>query len=122
IENYSMGFFNMADALRGARQFNRAAFYYEKGLLFFKNAAAYTNLGLAYYYMGDFEKAKKAWLTSIELNPNDPAAYVNAAFAFVNLRNSAEAMKYINMALKLDPNNQNALQLRNSIMAAGGAR
>lgn len=41
------------------------------------NAEVYNNMGLCYAKLNDFEQAEKAYIKSIELNPQIPQAYIN---------------------------------------------
>jgi tetratricopeptide (TPR) repeat protein len=112
LDNYAGGFMAFADTLRDAKNLPAAIEFYRFGLLFGKTGAAYINLGLAYYYTGDLENAKKEWQSAIDLDPKNSLAYSNMAFVYVMQKDYPLALRYANLALTFDPANPTALRLK----------
>jgi tetratricopeptide (TPR) repeat protein len=122
IENYASAFFAFADALRNTKNFQAAAQFYNFGIIFSRSGPAYINLGLAYYYSGNAGMAKQAWQEAIDIDPYNPVAYANMAFAYIMLKDYTTAVQYTDTALKLDPGNRTALGLKASLQKAMNPR
>ncbi len=115
IENYAMGFFNLADILRSIGNNKAAAKYYDRGLIFYQNHGAYINSGLSHYYAGEVDKAEAMWFEAMRTDPKDSTVYSNLAFVALAKRDIPKAKEYIQQALQLDPNNATALSLMKNI-------
>ena len=63
----------------------------------------------------NYDKAIASFKKHIELNPDDINGYIKIAEAYYESNQQNEAFKYINKALEINPSNQNAIQLKNSI-------
>lgn len=69
-----------------------------------------------YYYMqGDFERAAQGYTRDIEREPQQGNHYLGRAGCFLNLMQKERAAADTERALKLNPNNALALQLRGEI-------
>jgi tetratricopeptide (TPR) repeat protein len=66
------------------------------------NAAAFSNLGAARLYVGDFDGASDAWLASTKLDPNF-ASYSNTGAALFYANRYPEAIQNYRAALALNP-------------------
>jgi tetratricopeptide (TPR) repeat protein len=64
---------------------------------------AQSNLGGLYIALGEFEKARLALGTAIELNPDFVPAYVNLADLYRGLNDEVNAEKTLRRALKVSP-------------------
>lgn len=115
IENYAMGFFNLADILRNAGNNKAAAKFYERGLIFYQNHGAYINAGLARYNSGEIERAAILWQKAMDTDPKDSVVYSNMAFIYLAKKEIPMAKEFIRKALQLDPNNQTALYLQQNV-------
>ncbi len=70
------------------------------------NRAYHLSISLLYDLSGQFENAEKALLKVIELSPGDPLALNNLAYMYLeNGVNIPEALKMVNQALKVEPEN-----------------
>ena len=66
------------------------------------NAAAFSNLGAARLYVGDFDGASEAWLASTKLEPNF-GSYSNTGAALFYANRYPEAIQNFRAALALNP-------------------
>lgn len=75
-----------------------------------KSAAAWHELGTAYYRGKDFEQAATAFLRRLELEPEKTVANYSLAVTLIELKRVDEARKYLTRALQLDPGYTRARQ------------
>ncbi|MDR0746687.1 MAG: tetratricopeptide repeat protein [Helicobacteraceae bacterium] len=68
-----------------------------------KYALAYYNRGVAYYYLGEYNKAIADYTQAIEFDPKYAPAYHNRGVAYDNLNDHNKAIGDFNQAIKLDP-------------------
>ncbi|TFH25498.1 MAG: hypothetical protein E4H10_09295, partial [Bacteroidia bacterium] len=68
----------------------------------------------------DWEQGEKAFLKSLELNPNDALCHLYYAHFLMCMRRSEEAIKQANLGLKLDPLKPLALGLYGVVMSLEG--
>ncbi len=73
------------------------------------NAEALGNLGLAYVRLGDLPKAVAALERAVKINPNSIAARMNLGAVYLEYLNYRDADKQYAYALKLEPENLEAL-------------
>ncbi len=71
------GFTNLGTAHMLAGDFSAAAPAFEKAISIEPTKSAYTNLGLMYYYLDQFEESISAHSQAIRLSPNDHLAWSN---------------------------------------------
>jgi len=62
-----------------------------------------TNLGNAYYYQGQMDKAAQEYLHTVRLEPNLALAHHNVGFAYYNQGRLDEAIQEYQTAIKLKP-------------------
>lgn len=86
------------------------------------NEALYAGLGLAYLNTGQMEKAKAAFSSAVQKMPDDPSYYYYLAIAYLQSSppDVNAASLYLNKALELNPNFQQAAQLLQQINSRGG--
>jgi len=68
----------------------------------------YNNIAFSYTAMKDYAKAEEAYKKSMEVKPDDAAAYVGLAGILFNTGKSADAKPLVEKAVSLDPNNADA--------------
>ena len=68
----------------------------------------YNNLGFSYTVKKDYASAETAYRKSMELKPDDAAAYVALAGLFFNTGKAADAKPLVEKAVTLDPSNADA--------------
>jgi len=68
----------------------------------------YNNIAFSYTAKKDFASAETAYKKSIEVKPDDAAAYVGLAGIYFNTGKSAEAQPLIEKAVQIDPSNADA--------------
>ena len=83
-------------------------------------AAAYYNLGFAYYIQGNFAIAIQMYEKTIELDPDYAKAYYNLGFAYYIQGNFAIAIQMYEKTIELNPNNVNAYYNLGNIYGALG--
>ncbi len=66
-------------------------------------AENYLNLGLAYYYAGDYQKSIEATQEALQINPDYAQAYNNLGAAYNNLKEWDKAIQALEKAIELDP-------------------
>jgi protein O-mannosyl-transferase len=67
-----------------------------------------TNAGDALQQQGDLEKAEKAYLASLQINPGFPQTHNNYAMLLVTQRRNAEALEQFRRSLELNPTDPQA--------------
>jgi tetratricopeptide (TPR) repeat protein len=68
----------------------------------------YNNIAFSYSQLKDFAKAEEAYKKSIEVKPDDAAAYVGLAGIYFNTGKAADAKPLIEKAVSIDPSNADA--------------
>ena len=66
-------------------------------------AAAWYNMGVAYYALGEEAKAQVAYESAIVLNPYDKQALNNMGVIYFNKKDYAKALSFFNRAVEADP-------------------
>ena len=70
-------------------------------------SGAYYNIGLAKYYLKEYNKAIQDFNKSIELDPNFSDAYNNMGLSYYELKQYSQSLMYFDKAIQL--NNQNSM-------------
>lgn len=91
------------DALHDAGDFFGAVAVYGEILKLEPSDVAYGNRGLAYWEMGDFQKALDDYLEAVRWNPLNAIALRGAGEMLIKLDRPAEAACHLEAAVKLDP-------------------
>jgi serine/threonine-protein kinase len=102
---------NLATAYFELRRFAEAVEAYNEALHSNEqNYAIWGNLGVAYDFAGDRDRAEKAYqraismaMSSLEVNPNDPGVYGDLATYYSSLGKKPLALETLNRALRLAP-------------------
>ena len=68
----------------------------------------YNNIAFSYTALKDYAKAEEAYKKSIEVKPEDAAAYVGLAGIYFNTGKAADAQPLVEKAVTIDPNNPDA--------------
>lgn len=79
-----------------------------------KDAQAHNNLGVAYFYLGQFEKAITSYTNAISLDPEYDDAFNNRGLAKAEIVNYNGAIEDFNEALSLSPNDASYYNNRGS--------
>ncbi|GAT34336.1 TPR repeat-containing protein [Terrimicrobium sacchariphilum] len=91
------------DALHDVGDFFGAAEVYGEILKLEPSDIAYGNRGLAYWEMGEFQKALDDYLEAVKWNPLNAIALRGAGEMLIKLDRPAEAACHLEAAVKLDP-------------------
>ena len=81
-------------------------------------AKIYYNIGVAYVYLGDLDKAEKYYNKSYETNPDDQLLHKNISILYLAQQRYKEAWKYFDGRLHLDEfvsKNSNISNIRNKL-------
>ena len=70
----------------------------------------HNNLGIAFLWKGNYDKAIEHYNQILEINPEFPQAYVNLGQALAQQGKNEEAIKRYRMVLEIDPNYTKAKQ------------
>lgn len=92
-----------------ATLYANAIIYYESALSMRPNATLASNMGLCHQRLGDFEKAEKAYLYSIQLKPDNAYAYTNLSAMYFRSAEYDAALEYAENALKINATMPQAL-------------
>jgi tetratricopeptide (TPR) repeat protein len=68
----------------------------------------YNNIAFSYAALKDFAKAEEAYKKSMEVKPDDAAAYVGLAGIYFNTGKAADAKPLVEKAVTIDPSNADA--------------
>ena len=83
------------------KEYDKAISFYLRCIELDPTAAAYYNLGIAYYNQGNYTKAIELWEKAIELKPDFAAAYLNLGIAYYNNSDVNTALIYYKKAARL---------------------
>jgi tetratricopeptide (TPR) repeat protein len=98
---------NMGNLYLLLRKWDLAIASYQKAVedvLYKTPHFAFTNMGLAYYNKGDYEKAIEVYRYSIELEPTYSTTYFNLAYAYEATQKWEEAILAYQKAIQYLPN------------------
>jgi tetratricopeptide (TPR) repeat protein len=84
------------------------------------NAEYYMAIGRCQYQGGFFADASRAFTSAIARNPRRTDTYVERARSFLAQSLSSRAVEDLDQALKLDPNNLSAVELRGDVVMKAG--
>ncbi|NQY67211.1 MAG: tetratricopeptide repeat protein [Flavobacteriales bacterium] len=78
--------------------------FLEKAVAIYPNYAdAYSQIGLTYYRMDDYDKAKEKYLKALEFNSKKPLTYSNLGAIYFNRQQYKEAQEMFEKAIYFDP-------------------
>jgi serine/threonine protein kinase len=77
-----------------------------------QNFQTYFNLGLSYYNLKEYHKARDYYTKAIELEPNFSAAYYNRGLTYYDLKKYNCAIDDYTKAIELDPNDSDSYNNR----------
>lgn len=106
--NYVDAHHNVGVTYLQMKDFDNAIVWFEKALAIHPIAQTYNDLGVAYYYKGDLEKAEESFRKAIELDPNSGAPYHSLGILYYTQGMVEEARQAWRKALELDPSIQGA--------------
>jgi serine/threonine protein kinase len=113
--------FRRANELRQRGSYRQAIEEYSDAIrLDPKFMNAYTNRGLSYYFLNDYDRAVEDYSAAIKIDPNAKDAsipYLNRAIVWRTRGNAERALEDIENSLRLDPRYPLALNLRGLLHA-----
>ena len=117
---YEQAYINWGNALLAQKQYAGARERFSQALAINpQSAIAYYHLGLALDWEGHLEQSLGAYQKAIALDSRFEDAYYNGAAVLANLRRYAEARRYLQQLLEINP--QDA-QARNLLQELGSMR
>ena len=94
-KNYKL-YYNLANLYFSQNKYNAAIVNYKSSIKNNKDFAhAWNNLGLAYFELEDYHKAKNAFMRAISLKESDADFYYNLACTYKKLKNKKQAEKML---------------------------
>jgi tetratricopeptide (TPR) repeat protein len=107
---------NLGGALTMAGEFEAGRAVFQESLSIRETPTAYSNLGVAYYFLGDYENAVTSLSSAVDLSPADAVKWLNLADALNFVGRSEEARSAFerskvlaDSSLSVDPNDVGAL-------------
>jgi tetratricopeptide (TPR) repeat protein/DNA-binding winged helix-turn-helix (wHTH) protein len=92
---------NLGSALAMAGDIESASLAYEESLKIEKSETAHSNLGVVYYYLGEFEESVSEHRAAVALNPGQAVKWLNLADALYFAGETAEARVAFSKASEL---------------------
>ncbi len=83
--------------------YNKAILHFEEATLLDEDEDAYSGLGLAYHFSGDFDSALANYKKALAINPNNDQTYVNMGNLFQKAGSFEKAKDAYKSALKRNP-------------------
>lgn len=80
------------------------------------NANKFKEQGNQAYKSGDYRTALNYYNKAIEINPRDPAFYLNRALCYFNMRHYVECVKECDKSLQLNPSYIKALKKKSAAL------
>lgn len=107
-ENYA-SYLWLGIIARYEQSYGQAISYYDKALKYIPKkekqvkASCYTERGLAYFQMKDYEHAVEDYQTALKLNPDDPDIYDGLGDIYFYMKDYESSTKMYEKILKLEP-------------------
>jgi tetratricopeptide (TPR) repeat protein len=115
--DYTTALANMASTYECLHEFEKAAQIFQRVVeLAPEHAIAWNSLGLCLSQLGDDERAKPCYAKSLAVRPDYKDPLFNLASLLCSQRKYAEALPYAQQLLALEPNDAEAVQLRDEIL------
>jgi tetratricopeptide (TPR) repeat protein len=104
------GFYNLiGNTFSEEGYYNKAAFYYEKAVLYDNSfAAAFCNRGDIFLKMNDYESALQNYQKAAEIDENFIVSYIKMANIYYDKNDFVESVRKSLKALKINPEDNNA--------------
>lgn len=103
--NYAPAINSLGNAHLAIKDYDRAIYYYEQiddGMIYATPHMPVANMGLAYFYKGDYAKAEECYKTALKMEPD----YINALVLLGQLQtetgDTKEAIKNLQKALRIE--------------------
>jgi tetratricopeptide (TPR) repeat protein len=106
----------------GRRTSEAAPYIEEVGRMNSKDARVYYTLGTIHATAGNYEKAAEAYRKSLEIEPNNPTAFLGFASIYAKKGNIEEAIKAYEKVLELKPDSPNIMKLYADLLRDNGRR
>ena len=78
-------------------------------------ASVYLIRALEFFYAEQYTRAIDQCEKAIALAPNLSMSYLRLASIYVHLNENQQAMEYIQQGLRIDPDNEELIKLRNAV-------
>lgn len=101
--NYVDAHHNMGVTYLQMKDFDNAIVWFEKTVAIFPLAQSYNDMGVAYFYKGQPDKAEESFMKALEVNPNSALAYNSLGLLYFKLGRVEEARQAWLRAIELDP-------------------
>jgi tetratricopeptide (TPR) repeat protein len=112
----SKAHFNLALCMMDKNQKDIAISHFKKVVdIEKKNTKDYSSLGVSYFMLGKNKEAKETFLEGMNNDPNKLILIQNFAVFNYYTGDLNSALDYINQALKISPNNQSSIRIKQMI-------
>ena len=109
--------YDLARAYEQNKQLKEAISHYNSSIkIDTNNAYSYYWRGSAYYDLKEYEKAKEDWLVFNNLKPNANTINYWLSKVYFETKDTIKALESIENELKTNPNNKDAIKLKNSYL------
>ena len=105
---YSVTVFT-ALVLDDMQQYQKAVRQYDAALHIRSNSSLYSNMGLCYQRMGDFDASEAAYLSALKINEKNAYAWNNLSALYFRKGDYAQALDYAEQAIEIDAKMSQAL-------------
>ena len=102
-------------ALAGAQRYNEASAAFAAAERLAPSAGRAQNLGNCFMMLGQINQAESAYRRAVALAPQSSDAHFSLGYALFDEKRLTEAVTELDTALKLDPDNANAMTLKRQI-------
>lgn len=109
--------YDLARVYEQNKQLKEAISHYNSSIkIDTNNAYSYYWRGSAYYDLKEYEKAKADWLVFNNLKPNANSINYWLSLVYFETKDTIKALESIENEIKTNPNNKNAIKLKNSYL------
>ena len=109
-------FDRLGDALAAEKRYSEAAQAFARALTLEATSGRAQNLGNCFMMLGDAAKAEAAFRRAVALGPGSSDAHFSLGYALFCRKRLRESVQELDAALRLDPDNARASQLRRQIL------
>ncbi len=123
--NYVDAHHNIGVTFLQMKDYDNAILWFEKTVAIFPLTQSYNDMGVAYFYKGEPDKAEESFMKALEVDPNSALAYNSLGLLYFKTGRVEEARQAWLKAVELDPYSEgirkNLLLLEQGLQASPSA-